>query len=770
MYGPHEQHVAHRLELEEANLHAALGWAGRHDPCWACASPSRCGRTGKCDGASGRASSTSTVCSRSTSTSRRTCGRGRSPRPRRWAANAGEARLTIPRAVEAVAAQRALGDERGLAEALAALGLALGNQGELDDADRSLVRGAGRGPSPRRPPGHRPPARPRRLRRRSSRRSRPRGRDQPRGARRDGSARQPARRGHGAPPPGDLDAAPRRPRARPRPSATAPSRSGRTSTIRQRSPTSTRRSPTSLASPGTWPAPCASTTRRSSSCRRSATVAARRPRTRTWRRSPRCAASTDAPPSCSSDGLALRHELGDEAGLAEVLEGLAGVSSAGGRDEDAATFLAAASSVRERTGSTASPAETDAAARLLASARRRLGPERFDAGVARGRAMSLPRSSTSPSPASPPALADDGAQRSHHSRLEAPHARDDTASAQVDTPSHVIHGIDALPRSGSSSEQGCRCRTIVARPTSRSPFESLLDDTATVIPASARGHLAGGPTPGNYCDISSLCQAAPRRRARPSGCTCSGRCASSPPTGRRRSPVPTRSGSSATSRCTHASPIGVKPWPTRCGPMPRPRRRGGRCPTRCTGCGRTLASRWLDAVGDTIALAGDDRLWVDVWDFDRLAAGGVRGRSGRPRSRSTPPTCCPALYDDWALGPRVARQAALIAALEAVVAADESAGDLQRALTAARRLIVAAPLHESAHQTYLRLLGRLRRFGEAATHLEQLHELFVAELGVAPMAETTSDRGADARRARPPRPTSTSDRRSSAGRPNGARP
>jgi tetratricopeptide (TPR) repeat protein len=108
-------------------------------------------------------------------------------------------------------------------------------------------------------------------------------------------------------------------------------------------------------------------------------------------------------------GLALRHELGDEAGVAEILEGLAGVSSAGGRHEDAATLVAAASSVRERTGSAASPSEIEAAERVLAAARRRLGVDALEAGRVRGRAMSLPeivdfalagfyRSSTAPEP------------------------------------------------------------------------------------------------------------------------------------------------------------------------------------------------------------------------------------------------------------------------------------------------------------------------------------------------------------------------------------
>ena len=76
----------------------------------------------------------------------------------------------------------------------------------------------------------------------------------------------------------------------------------------------------------------------------------------------RSATSTTAPPSCSGAPSLSGIELGDEAGLAEVLEGLAGVSSASGRDEDVATFLAAASMVRERTGSAASPTEAGAAA------------------------------------------------------------------------------------------------------------------------------------------------------------------------------------------------------------------------------------------------------------------------------------------------------------------------------------------------------------------------------------------------------------------------
>jgi tetratricopeptide (TPR) repeat protein len=94
------------------------------------------------------------------------------------------------------------------------------------------------------------------------------------------------------------------------------------------------------------------------------------------------------------------------------------------------------------------------------------------------------------------------------------------------------------------------------------------------------------------------------------------------------------------------------------------------------------------------------------------------------------------VYDDWVLAHRVARRAVLVALLERTVAADESAGDLPRALTGSRRVIVTEPLHESAHQTYLRLLGRLGRHGEAVTHLEQMTTTFASELGAAPLPET----------------------------------
>jgi predicted ATPase len=53
-----------------------------------------------------------------------------------------------------------------------------------------------------------------------------------------------------------------------------------------------------------------------------------------------------------------------------------------------------------------------------------------------------------------------------------------------------------------------------------------------------------------------------------------------------------------------------------------------------------------------------------------------------------------------------------------------------------RRLVSAEPLHEPAHQAYLRLLGRLHRYGEALAHYEYLRTLMQSELGAEPLADT----------------------------------
>jgi tetratricopeptide (TPR) repeat protein len=388
LIGPREQAWRDRLEVDEANLHAALGWAARHDPAlglrlavamW----PYLEVRWRERQGVGYIAGVLQT-------------GVEVPPDVRAWAltaaaamgGNAGDARLTVPLAIEAVDAQRALADDLGLAEALAALGLALGNQGELDEAGDVLAEGLDV-------------------------------------ARRIGdlqvTARLLDRASYVAGRRGDFARAAEINREELAVMAALGSRRGEATALRHLAVSLQHLGdPTGAAALchralAMWkelddPAATAHVlTTLADIARESGDLNAAvgiydealvelqaigdsRCRASTYKNLAVIATQRNEHGRAAElfqRALALRHQLGDDAGLAEVLEGLAGVSSDGGRDEEVATLLTAASNVRERTGSAASPAETDATARLLASAQRRLGPDRFDAGVALGRAMSL---------------------------------------------------------------------------------------------------------------------------------------------------------------------------------------------------------------------------------------------------------------------------------------------------------------------------------------------------------------------------------------------
>ncbi|NJN44228.1 MAG: AAA family ATPase [Anaerolineae bacterium] len=75
-------------------------------------------------------------------------------------------------------------------------------------------------------------------------------------------------------------------------------------------------------------------------------------------------------------------------------------------------------------------------------------------------------------------------------------------------------------------------------------------------------------------------------------------------------------------------------------------------------------------------------------------------------------------------------------ALENLGVHQESAGDLQQALLTTRRLILVEPFHEPAHAMYLRLLGRLQRYGEALAHYDYFRQLLKTELDAEPLSET----------------------------------
>jgi DNA-binding SARP family transcriptional activator/predicted ATPase len=150
---------------------------------------------------------------------------------------------------------------------------------------------------------------------------------------------------------------------------------------------------------------------------------------------------------------------------------------------------------------------------------------------------------------------------------------------------------------------------------------------------------------------------------------------------------------------------------------------------------KAIDSEWLVIDGDRIALQQNKNLRVDVWEFDNLVVDNDADNLQKAIELYAG-DLLPEIYDEWILAERELRRSQYLSALETLSAYYESQGKLQQALLYTRRLILTEPFHEPAHQTYLRLLGRLRRFSEAIAHYDYLCTLLRSELDSKPMTET----------------------------------
>ena len=150
---------------------------------------------------------------------------------------------------------------------------------------------------------------------------------------------------------------------------------------------------------------------------------------------------------------------------------------------------------------------------------------------------------------------------------------------------------------------------------------------------------------------------------------------------------------------------------------------------------KVLGSDWLDIDRNTVALHFDEYLWVDVWEFERLAVSDLEDEIQQAIDLYAG-DLLPELYDDWLISERELRRNLYLSALEKLAAILEERGDFRQALLTLRRLVLVEPLHEPAHQSYLRLLGRMQRYGEAFAHYEYLRKLFQSELDSEPLDET----------------------------------
>ena len=144
------------------------------------------------------------------------------------------------------------------------------------------------------------------------------------------------------------------------------------------------------------------------------------------------------------------------------------------------------------------------------------------------------------------------------------------------------------------------------------------------------------------------------------------------------------------------------------------------------------ADRYLLCTRDAVALAGPDRVWTDIDEFDR--------RLGEGRLEDALELCrgdlLEDLEDDWVYERRDEHRARVLALLERMAADAQGAGNLAAALALTRRQIALDPLSEDAHRELIRRLVASGDRSAALTTYRRLTERLASELGIAPSQAT----------------------------------
>jgi DNA-binding SARP family transcriptional activator/tetratricopeptide (TPR) repeat protein len=135
--------------------------------------------------------------------------------------------------------------------------------------------------------------------------------------------------------------------------------------------------------------------------------------------------------------------------------------------------------------------------------------------------------------------------------------------------------------------------------------------------------------------------------------------------------------------------------------------------------------------GERAGLRDEPGLWVDVREFDRLAAGDPAAALELCRG-----DLLEGLEDDWAMSARDRHRERVIELLEELACAAEERGEVRDALELTRRQVACDRFDEDAHR---RLITRLDAAGDRAGAMRTyrgLAERLRRELGVAPSART----------------------------------
>lgn len=147
-----------------------------------------------------------------------------------------------------------------------------------------------------------------------------------------------------------------------------------------------------------------------------------------------------------------------------------------------------------------------------------------------------------------------------------------------------------------------------------------------------------------------------------------------------------------------------------------------------------LGNQWLEVEAERLSLRRD-RLWVDVWEFERLAASAAPADWDEALALYAG-ELLPEVYADWVLLPRLAVRERQLALLTTAAEACARAARWPEAAAHFRRLAAADPLNEAAQRGVMHALARLGRLAEALEVFEQLQATLRSELDVPPSSET----------------------------------
>ncbi len=155
---------------------------------------------------------------------------------------------------------------------------------------------------------------------------------------------------------------------------------------------------------------------------------------------------------------------------------------------------------------------------------------------------------------------------------------------------------------------------------------------------------------------------------------------------------------------------------------------------------RLDSSLLLSSQGDRVKLYPEDKLWIDIEDFEAAAA--RVHESDDPADywsaieRYTGPLLPDDLYEDWTTACREALATTYLSLLHDVTRIHERSGDYSFALTALRRITEAEPSDESAHVRLMRIYASTGRRPLALRQYGQLVHTLAHELDAAPEPET----------------------------------